>query len=427
LNDKTKPRLLCITPLFFLSFTNKFTAITTEPGSADSVFSSWYYTPTGVFGRKSITKTIHRSYFKIARPDDQPVSIFEYNAAGILVNTTRVTFLKGNISLVTQTNQWGESFDSTWFKPDGTDEFIVTERLMGQNPFLPSVAMRYVYKNNLLEETTCLADSTKPGYNQEGISRYRYERYNDTQRFGLVKRESYFGEIDNAVLSRKTGSHSLVNEYNDNGKLVSTSHYGLRDEPVADGLGNFRLKMSYDNNDDEVEIDYFDIKGGPGNDLLGYSRLIMEYKKGFLKSEACYNNEFVIVKPSKIADFISITRHRYDDNGNELERTYFDQDGIPIKDDQGVQQIVYAYNSSGMLTDASYFDDHEHPVTDASGIYHYHYSRTANGKIASRTGINKLNMPAKDFEENVYEIKFGYDGWGRTATVSYWVNESVKC
>src|SRR5882724_11228365 len=147
-------------------------------GPQDSTFKDWYYTPTAVFGRTPLLKINGREFVRISRTKDQAVSVYKYNAAGILINTTDVKFYKGKISLITETNQWGENFDSAWFKPSGTNEFFVTQKLRGQNPYLPCKGVQFIYKNNLLQDMICVMDSTKPGYNQEGISHYKFERYN---------------------------------------------------------------------------------------------------------------------------------------------------------------------------------------------------------------------------------------------------------
>jgi hypothetical protein len=237
---------------------------------------------------------------KITRPSANVTTVQKFNPAGILVNTFYVNFLNGQISLLTQTNQWGESFDSTWFKPDGPGQFIVREKLRGVNPNLPCKALRLTYKNNLLTDILCLADSTKPGPNQEGVSHYVYERYGDPTLFGLIKTQAYFSDIDMPVIARNTGSHKLAIAYDKDANPIDISTYGSDDKPIADQWDAFRTRMKYDHDDNLTETDYFDVKGSLTITALGYAQAVKEYKRGFLVKETFYNrdNNIIIVRPA---------------------------------------------------------------------------------------------------------------------------------
>ncbi|HXB93839.1 MAG TPA: hypothetical protein VNU70_01735, partial [Puia sp.] len=207
---------------------------------SDSTFKEWYFTPGGVYGRSPIADVRYRNYITIARLDPNTFSVRKVNPAGRLVDNYKLTFAAGKISLITETNEWGEAVDSMWFTPDGKDEFIVREERKGQNPFLPCKAARYVYKNDLLREILCLEDSTKPATNQEGVAHYVFDRYDDPQRFGMLKSESFFNEIDMPVFSRKEGCHRLDYEYDKKENLISRSAYDHKDKPMSDRNGAFR-------------------------------------------------------------------------------------------------------------------------------------------------------------------------------------------
>lgn len=397
-----------------------------KSAASDSTFKGWYYTPTGVFGRIPISKTKNRSFVKISRPKHEVVLVQEYNPAGIMLNSTEVRFLHGKLSLITSANRWGEAFDSSWFKPEGPNEFIVTEKLRGINPFLPCQAIECTYKNNTLREILCLMDSTKPGYDQDGVSHYVYDRYDDPQRFALIKKVSYFGDIDNTVMSRKYECHSIVNEYDKYGDLISRSIYGAHDEAIVNRFGYFKTKMHYDNDDNEIEIDYLDPQGSPTTNVFGYCILGREFRKGFVRKETYFNSRFEPEIANGLADSVAIIQHEFDENGNEREKANFNGQNILIDDRKGIHKTVFGYNASGMLTDISYMNIKSHFVPDQNGVYRYHYERNALGQMVSMTQFDARNMSIEDLNEGAYETKYTYDNWGRISKTSFWVNDSVK-
>jgi hypothetical protein len=393
---------------------------------SDSSFKDWYYTPSGVFGRGYLSKTNNRAYVKITSWKNNQVNVYKYNAAGILVNTTAINFFHGLISLITETNQWGGTYDSIYFTADGKNEFLIQEKLNGENPIAPCTFLKYVFVQNLLKEIFCLSDSTKPGYNREGVSHYVFDRYEDAERFGLVKTVAFFGDIDNPVISRKSGCHKIVSTYDNEGNLTGKAAYGLKDEPISDVLGNFKTKMKYDKNGNQTEMDYYDIEGNMINQMLGFSRAIYDYTNGFLTRETCYDADYKIVHPTKILEKISIIEHKYDDNGNEIQKTYFDEAYKPINNNKGIHKIISNYNKTGMLTDVSYFNAKDNPANDEFGIHKYHYEKNNIGQIISKTFFDITQQPTKQLSEGASEIKYSYDNWGRLNHTSYWINDSLK-
>src|SRR5580658_205310 len=170
--------------------------------AADSTYKSWYFTPTGVYGRQPLQQTKYRSYVKISHLSNNQSTIESFNPANVLINTTRIYFTKGLISLSTETDRWGETYDSTWYQPDGPGKFLVTERKKGVNPFLPSKYLEYIFKDDLIAEVLCYTDSIRAGANQEGVAPNLFERYTDPDRRALIKTETYNDPIDAPAFSR---------------------------------------------------------------------------------------------------------------------------------------------------------------------------------------------------------------------------------
>ena len=395
-------------------------------GPADSTFKDWYYTPTGVFGRLPLTNPKYRTYVKITRPSANVTTVQKFNPAGILINTSYVNFLNGQISLLTQTNQWGESFDSVWFKPDGPGQFIVTEKLRGVNPNLPCKALRLTYKNNLLQDILCLADSTKPGPNQEGVEHYVYERYSDPTLFGLIKTEAYFSDIDMPAIARNTGCHKLAIAYDKDANPIDISTYGPDDKPMADQWDAFRTRMKYDHDDNLTETDYFDGKGSLTITAFGYAQSVKEYKRGFLAKETFYNRDNNIIISGRLADSAAIIEHRYDQSGNETERDYYDPQQNDIDNAEGVHKILSEYSADGMLLRTVDISMLRSSAPKGLPIVWHRFARDEKGRVIAMSSITDNNVVIPNLEEGANIIKYRYDNWGRVVSTSFWQNDSLK-
>ncbi|HXB32361.1 MAG TPA: hypothetical protein VNV35_03025 [Puia sp.] len=394
---------------------------------ADSAYKSWYLTPTAVYGRQPLQQTKYRSYVKISHPTPNEATIESFNPANVLVNTTRIHFTGGLISLGTETDRWGNTYDSTWYNPESPDKFLVTERRRGVNPFLPSKYLEYIFKDGLISEVLCYIDSIRAGANQEGVAHYIFERYTDPDRRGLIKTEIYNDQIDAPVFSRVNDCHKLVKEYDNKGNLVSNSIFDQDDKPVLNRYAVFRTTYKYDRDDNETETDYFDTKGKPTVTAWGYAEKVREYKHGFNTIETNYFNETMIVRSTRLADSVAIIWHTYDQQGNETETQYFDPQNNPIANSQGVQKIRREYSPDGMLMRAirtgfnanSMLWDKQLSLWVSFG--HDEKGRATSISLQGSTGIRVPNP-----ENGALLTKYSYDAWGRTHAVGYWLNETTK-
>jgi hypothetical protein len=392
----------------------------------DSVFRSWYFTPSGVHGIVPLSKWANRSYVKISRPTPGEYIISNYNPAGIVIGTVHVDFAQGKLSRIVEFNRWKQPVDSSWFRPLDANEFFVTEKRRGQNPNAPCLGLRYVFKDDLLQDIYCMRDSTKTGFNREGVAHYVFERYNDAKRFSLAKSESFFGDIDNPVISRKSDCHRIVYVFDENGNLVTKTLYGLKDEQVTDRSGNSMIKMKYDKNDNETEREYFDVKGIPWNEYLGCAIRGFEYKKGFLEKETFYRSDYSIVRPHHTAESAAIIAEHHNENGDLIEKTFFDENEMPVNDPHGLQRLVSQFNSEGMITDLSCFDKKNIPTRDETGIQHLHLGYDRNGQVIYKSQFDIRGWAVADPKDSVYITKYTYDDWGRIISNSYWRNDSIK-
>lgn len=412
---KTLLSFCCLTTISLFSYANP----------VDSTFKDWYFTPGGVYGRTPVAEVRYRNYVTIDRLDANTFSVRKFNPAGRLVDNFKLRFTAGKISLITETNEWGEAVDSMWFTPDGKDEFIVREERKGENPYRPCKAVRYTYKNDLLHEILCLADSTKPGMNQEGVAHYIFDRYDDPIRFGMLKSESFFNEIDMPVFSRKEGCHRLDYEYDKKENLINRRAYNEKDKPMSDRNGAFRTTYKYDGDDNQTEVDYYDANGTLVINDLGYATMAREFKRGFPETETFYDNNYHAIISSSLADSVSTTLYRYDKAGRLTEKMYFHPDGGRMNDKNGICRETFEYSEAGMLTgethyglDVRYKQEHE--------LVTFRFGHDEKGRLTSLVSFLSISRPLAKLANGAQSTKYGYDIWGRVSSTSYWLEDSFK-
>ena len=144
-----------------------------------STYKDWGFGPDTVFGIVPLSKTNYRSYVKISRVNSQLYIISKFNPADVLVNTTQVKFNDGGLSLITETNQWGEHFDSAWFIPLAPGKFLCIRRERGVKEEPLCKFEKLVYNKGLLEEKSSLSDTNTLCNNREAVAIYKYKRYED--------------------------------------------------------------------------------------------------------------------------------------------------------------------------------------------------------------------------------------------------------
>jgi hypothetical protein len=398
----------------------------------DSTFKEWAFSNDSVFGIVHLLKTKSREYVKISRVNASLYIVSKYNAANILINTTKVKLLNGSINLLTETDQWGNLYDSTWFRPLNHGVLLATRRTHGEKENTQCKYEQLIFKDNLLVEKRCLLDTGHLCNNAEGVAIYKYKRYQDEKRFSLVHEITYYNAQEKPVYSKSSGCAKLINEFDENGNQVSAALYGFNDEPVENRLGVFMLKAQFDNNGNLNEEDCFNASGKLVKNAFGYAKVKMEYKDGFVIRQAIYDENDHVTRADGTRDVVAIYKNEYDKSGNIIRKSFYNIYETPAVNHAGVNSIVYKYSASGMLKDIfnytiSPFKPQEglKPDNDRAGASHYHYERDNKGRMISCSQFDKLNFPVKDNTDKAYITRYEYDNWGSITSTSYWENETV--
>jgi antitoxin component YwqK of YwqJK toxin-antitoxin module len=393
---------------------------------ADSLYKGWYFTPTGVFGRGPLDKPKNRAFFRVRHPSADLAIVENVNPAGVVSNIIRFRFNGGLIALSTETNRWNESYDSTWYQPDGPGKFLVTRRKKGVNPFLPAKFLEYTFKDNLLTDIVCYTDSVHAGPGKDGVAHYRFELYDDPDRRGLIKSKAFFTAIDMPAFSVTDGCHKLGYEYDKKGDLLSQTVYDDQDTQVPDRYGIFLTKYVYDDDDNPVRIYFYDRTGNLTVSTNNYEEKQLKYKRGFLTEESYWQDAQTLAAASRLPESASVITHKYDQEGNETEIGYLNERWDPVNR-VGVAQINMSYTESGMLARMSFIPtDKLHPLLLGKVFITNSFTHDEKGRVTSQRSETNTGMRIQDIGNGAYLTRFTYDDWGRIHSTSFWENDTTK-
>lgn len=405
--------------------TAKITATRHDAPSGDSLYKSWYLTPTGVFGRLPLDRPKNHHYIHLSHPSASEAVVQNINPAGIVTTTTHFYFKSGLITLSTSTNRWGDTYDSTWFKPDGHDKFLVRERIHGVNPYLPCKYEQYTFTNNLLTDIVCYLDSIRAGADQNGVAHYVFERYDDPQRRGLIRNETFFTEIDFPTISRTADCHKIRNDYDAKGNLISRSVYDQDDKPMLDRYGVFQTKYKYDDDDNMTEKAFFDIKGAPTIGSRKFAIEYLEYKHGFLTEESYHLSDLSPSVSTALGRTVSVVDYRRDQEGNETSSTFFDAQQRPTSNSRGYHEVDNVYSPSGLLIEQKAFPPGRDNTAQSRIYFMLNVTWDDKGRIVAEQTQTNNGFIIGSLQNDSYLTKFSYDAWGRVKTTSYWTNDST--
>ncbi|RTL57594.1 MAG: hypothetical protein EKK37_16305 [Sphingobacteriales bacterium] len=391
-----------------------------EPGNYDD----WNYNPTRVYGIKKLTQTRDRAYYHLSKTDASTIKIQYYNETGIADYSHLVRFVNGKISTMISTDKYGFVYQVYKFTPVGPDALLVTSKRMGENYYLPCKAVKYIYKNNLLTELHYLGYSNKPGI-KNGVSVIKYKRYDDKNRFSLLKEMSFFDENNQPVISQSYDCHKMLYEYSERGNNLSSSCYGIAGEPVKNRYGVFMYRYQYDENDNRVKQQNIGLNNELISNIHGVAEFDNEYTHGLKTLETRYNEKRQISRPGESGDGAAIIRYEYDERGNMIRQSYFDEDNKPVNNDAGYHTVRYSYSPADMLTDIAYYDLNNKEQNDRHGIHHYHYDRNIKGQNTGISYFDASGQPVKDDHDEVFMCKYKYDEEGRQVSQSFWKDDGT--
>jgi len=395
-----------------------------SPTTSEGTFKSWEYSDEVVIGTLELENTGGVHHYKISKIDNESNKIEEYNANGILTGTIVIKFQGGKISSLTNTTNQGFTYYTKIFQDRG-DDILATSKRSGKNVYLPCKGISYKFKNGLVVESSYVGFNEKPCECSEGYATVKYIRYGDKNRWGQIQEAAFFNKKGEAIIS---GDYHLVKYQRDErGNVTNQSFWGINNKAVKTIEGFHEVRAKFDKFDNEIETTIYGVSGEACANIYGISKWLREYEEGNVSKITSYNIKNEISKESgAISVGAAIIKIKYDERGNMVGTSYFDNLEKPMNSNMGYHMIKAHFDKNDNQDEQVYYAPNNKPATDKKRIHRYYYLYDDLGRNLGIAYYDIQNNPMKDDVNMVFMEKFKYDEEGRKISISYWSNEKEK-
>ena len=239
---------------------------------------------------------------------------------------------------------------------------------------------------------------------------------------GRVIEGSYYA-VDGTKTVCKYGYANYRYDYNKEGLLSSMTFFDVENKPTVDTENNvYGYRYSYQDGL-LIQRDHLDSNGNLMLTKYGFASDIRTYDKrenkvdGFIYLDTNGNRTLTAWGYAEI-------RYIYED-GNIVERSYYDEEGKPVPDDSGVAKYINTWKN-GKLISQKCFDEQDNPTLNSSGYSSVEYEYDSNGLTTWEryydTNNQRIIVPFRysGITYNYSAIQYTYDRSGNKTSETYY-------
>lgn len=211
----------------------------------------------------------------------------------------------------------------------------------------------------------------------------------------IIEFRTYGVDWKPCLNSEGTTGHKC--KYNNLGLIAERINIGVDDRPVQDADGHYKVEYSYDSKSNLSKLAFYDADG----------------KNLFLDNDGVAGYDY-----------------KYDDFGNIVEKTSFDENAKICDSSNGICRISNTYDNNCNLVKVRYFNSDGSLIAGISG-HDYVYDERGNvleemavdetGSLAAGTLLKKYSY---DNHDNVIEESY-YDRQGKSCVDSHGIHKKV--
>jgi hypothetical protein len=295
--------------------------------------------------------------------------------------------------------------------------------LNGKNQFLPGKYAIYAFINELLIEESFHSNSGRLKDNWRGFSTIRYQRYDDKNRFSQKKESAFYNSKNMPVIATGIGYFKIRNEYDSNDHIISETFFNTENQPMAIRDGKVSsCKYFYNDREEVIRDEYFGLDGQRTLSEDGISSIEHEYEKGFEVKEIRKDAMGQINRSDATGDGIAIIKTTFDDRGNKISESYFDEKDRPINNQEGFHKWLNSYSKDNMLLGTVFFNINDLPGVNGDSVHAIHYNRDAIGRNTGEYLTDLSGNKMKNFNDEVYLVRTNYNKLGQEESFTYWAD-----
>ena len=167
--------------------------------------------------------------------------------------------------------------------------------------------------------------------------------------------ETWYYGLNGELIVNSSGVAGYKVKYDSVGNLIEYISYGVDKNPCIQPDGTAGYRVEYDDRNLAIQFTYLGVDLTPeaGYDHIGIAKL--EYdKRGNLTKRSFYDatDSHLVLSNENIAGWVSV----YDDNGQEIERSFFNDKNKPSLCAEGYAKCTYTYDELGNQTSYRYYN-----------------------------------------------------------------------
>ena len=252
--------------------------------------------------------------------------------------------------------------------------------------------------------------------------------------FGIDATPCYWGDF---------GFSSMVSEYDDNGYLAKTMYKDMDDNLVTHRDGNAILVLKNDERGNILERKFFDVNHQICESIYGVAKIVYEYdllgnqtsefyfdandslslsSGGYAGLRMKYNIKNKLIEWSyHCADYqpcavngFYVVKYDYDPRENEIKRSFFSADGITLalNDNERIAGWESKYDDNGNETERRFFDTSENSTSGNMGYAMWIATYDSNGNMEELKNMDTNGQLVFVASDGYAGIKYKYDNRG---------------
>lgn len=233
---------------------------------------------------------------------------------------------------------------------------------------------------------------------------------------GNLIRRTQWDEDGKPALHRK-GFHCSERKYDENHRMIEVAYTGVEGEPVTVAGGGFhRLTRAYDERGYLREDAYWGVNEEAVAGSYGWHRSVWEHdKRGLRRLERLFSPE----GPTTGDTGVHEVRTRYDDRGNEIGQSFFDENGDPaFSTDLGCHEVRFEVDERGHPKEQALFGP-EGKKIEPNGFHRMVWVGDRNGNIKELRFYGADGSRMND-ENGIHETRMTWDYRGTQLTREFY-------
>ena len=247
----------------------------------------------------------------------------------------------------------------------------------------------------------------------DGIAESRTE-YDDR---GNRTRVSTWG-IDGKPVANSFGVAEYRQEYDARGNVTKVSNFGPDGKPVPGETGVFEVRSEYDSRGNKMR----DMGFGPDGELALAEDGVAEnrYEYDARGNVTKVSNFGLDGKPTANKDGVFEERYEYGPDGKAKKRSLmYAVAGVKSTREDGIAEERVEFDGQGNVTKMSYFDIDGNPMANKNGIFEVRIEHGPDGKKKKWSLMYAVDVFRVSREDGIAEERVEFDGQGKVTKTSY--------